>query len=161
MMGKLMCAAVATQIDIASAVNRLSQYLSEPHSVHLQAAKHVLRYLRGSPELGILYKSINGDLIGYADAAYANARLFRSTTGFCFLISGAPVSWTSKRQSITAQSTTESEYIALTEAGKQAVWLRHLLYTLRKPEVYKKKATIIYADNQGLIDLSANPVFHS
>jgi len=77
------------------------------------------------------------------------------------LISGAPVSWTSKRQSITAQSTTESEYIALSEAGKQAVWLRHLLYALQRPHVYREKSTIVYADNQGSIDLSANPVFHS
>ena len=76
MMKKLMFAAVATRIDIASAVNRLSQYLSEPCSVHLQAAKHILRYLRGSPELEILYKSINDDLISYADAVYVNARLF-------------------------------------------------------------------------------------
>src|SRR5947207_9004067 len=146
MVGKLMFAAVATRIDIVSAVNRLSQYLSEPRTVHLHAAKHVLRYLRGSPDLGIPYKSTGGNLVGYTDAAYANARQFRSTTGFCFLIGGAPVSWTSKRQSITAQSTTESEYIALSEAGKQAVWLCHLLYALRKTQ---GKATIIYADNQG------------
>ena len=160
--GKSMFAAVAVRIDIAFAVNRLSQYLSEPRKVHLQAAKHVLRYLKGSPNLGILYKSTPvSDLVGYADAAYANARQFKSTTGFCYMINGAPVSWTSKRQSITAQSTTESEYIALSEAGKQAVWLRHLLYALRKSHVYTKKSTLIYADNQGSIDLSANPVFHS
>ena len=160
--GKLMFAAVAVQIDIAYTVNRLSQYLSEPHKVHLLAAKHVLRYLRGSPNLGITYKSTPvGNLIGYADAAYANACQFKSTTDFCYMISRAPVSWTSKQQSITAQSTTESEYIALREAGKQAVWLRHLLYALRKPQVYKEKATIIYGDNQGSIDLSANPIFHS
>jgi transposase InsO family protein len=158
--GKTMFAAIATRIDIALAVNRLSQYLSEPRKVHLQAAKHILRYLKGSPDLGILYRSA-GDLVGYADAAYANARKFRSTTGFCYTIGGAPISWTSKRQSITAQSTTEAEYIALSEAGKQAVWLRHLLHTLRKPDVYKKKSTIIYRDNIGSIDLSANPVFHS
>ncbi len=77
-----MFASIVVRIDIAYAVNRLSQYLSEPHKIHLQAAKHVLRYLRGSPQLGILYKLV-GDLIGYADAAYANARQFRSTTGFC------------------------------------------------------------------------------
>ena len=162
MIGKLMFAAIATRIDIAFAVNRLSQYLSEPRKAHLQAAKHILRYLKGSPDLGILYKSAGaGDLVGHADAAYANARKYRSTTGFCYTIGGAPVSWTSKRQSITAQSTTESEYIALNEAGKQAVWLRHLLYALQKSHVYTKNSTIIYGDNLGSIDLSANPVFHS
>src|SRR5205085_4594428 len=64
-----------------------------------------------------------GDLVGHADAAYANARKYRSTTGFCYTIGGAPISWTSKWQSITTQSTTESEYIALNEAGKQIIWL--------------------------------------
>jgi hypothetical protein len=160
--GKLMFAAVAVRIDIALAVNRLSQYLSEPRRVHLLAAKHVLRYLKGSPNLGILYKSTPvSNLVGYTNAAYANARQFKSTTSFCYTINGAPVSWTSKRQSITAQSTTESEYIALSEAGKQAVWLRHLLYALRKSHVYTEKPTTIYADNQGSINLSANPIFHS
>src|SRR5438046_4408559 len=105
MMEKLMFAAVTTRIDIASAVNRLSQYLSEPRIIHLHAAKHVLRYLRGSSDLGISYKSASSNLVGYADAVYVNARQFQSTTGFCFLIGGAPVSWTSKWQSITAQST--------------------------------------------------------
>ena len=101
------------------------------------------------------------NLVGYADAAYMNARQFKSTTGFCYTINGAPVSWTSKWQSITAQLTIESEYIALSEAGKQAVWLCHLLYALRKSHVYMEKSTLIYANNQGSIDLSANPVFHS
>lgn len=86
---------------------------------------------------------------------------YGSTTGFLYMISGAPVSWTSKQQSITAKSTTKSEYIALGEAGKQAIWLRHLLYALRKSYIYNKKATTIYEDNKGSIDLSTNPVFHS
>ena len=70
------------------------------------------------------------DLIEYADAAYVNICQFKSTTDFCYTINGVPVSWTSKQQSITAQSTTESEYITLSKAGKQAVWLHHLLYVL-------------------------------
>jgi transposase InsO family protein len=160
MIGKMMFMAIGTRIDIALAVNRLSQYLSEPREVHLQAAKHVLRYLLGAADLGILY-SADGDLAIYADAAYANARKFKSTTGFCALISNGPVTWTSRRQSVTAQSTTESEYIALADAAKQTVWLRHFLYAVGKPEVYKKKATTIFGDNKGSLELTANPVFHS
>jgi hypothetical protein len=115
-----MFAAMSVRVDIANAVNSLGQYLSQPRTIHLHAAKHVLRYLNGSPNLGVLYKTI-GDLIGYVDVAYVNSRKFRSATGFCYMIGGAPVSWTNKRQSVTAQSTTESEYIALSEAGKQAI----------------------------------------
>src|SRR5438034_6606707 len=72
MVGKLMFASIAVRIDITTAVNRLSQYLSAPRMIHLQAAKHVLRYLCGSSQLGILYKSTGSDLVGYADAAYIN-----------------------------------------------------------------------------------------
>jgi len=157
----MMFMAIGTRIDIAAAVNRLSQYLSEPREIHLQAAKHVLRYLGGAIDLGILYKADGGNLIVFADASYANARKFKSTTGFCALISNGPVTWTSRKQQITAQSTTESEYIALADAAKQAIWLRHFLYAIGKPEVYKKETTTVYGDNIGSLDLTSNPVFHS
>src|SRR5438034_2940674 len=65
MMGKLMFALIAVRIDIITAVNRLSQYLSASQMIHLQAAKHVLQYLCGSSQLGILYKSTDSNLVGY------------------------------------------------------------------------------------------------
>ncbi len=161
MIGRMMFMAIGTRIDIATAVNRLSQYLSEPREIHLQAAKHLLRYLGGKVDLGIVYRADGGNLTVFADAAYANARKFKSTTGFLALIANGPVTWTSRKQTVTAQSTTESEYMALADAAKQAIWLRHLLYAVRKPEVYGKKMTTIYGDNKGSLDLTANPVFHS
>ena len=121
---RLMFMAVGTRADLAFSVNRLSQYLSEPRIVHLQAAKHILRYLINKTKLGILYTNERLEprtLIGFADAAYANARESRSTLGNCFLITGGPVTWTSQKQSITAQSTTESEYISLSDATKQVI----------------------------------------
>src|SRR5438034_11136460 len=94
MIGRLMFAAIATRIDISLAVNQLSQYLSEPREIHLQAAKHLLQRLAGSINLGILYEKASttdsGSLVIYADA-YANARKFKSTTGYCALISNGPV----------------------------------------------------------------------
>ena len=113
-----------------------------------------------SSQLEILYKIID-NLINYVDAAYMNVRQFRSTTGFCYIIDEASVIWMSKQQSITAQSTTESEYIMLNEIAKQAIWLCHLLYALQKSHVYRKKATLIYENNQDSINLSVNSVFHS
>jgi len=71
------------------------------------------------------------------------------------------VSWTSKQQSITAQLTIKSEYITLSKTEKQTVWLHHLLYVLQKSHVYIKKLTLIYVNNQDLIDLSVNSIFHS
>ena len=88
-----MFAAVTVQIDIVFTVNRLSQYLSESHKIHLQAAKHVLQYLKSSSNLEILYKFMSvSDLIKYADAAYTNAHQFKSTTDFCYMINEVPVS---------------------------------------------------------------------
>src|SRR5437762_952041 len=72
LIGRLMFMAIGTRIDIAFAVNRLSQYLSEPREVHMQAAKHILRYLAGTTNLGIIYRAGTGDLVIYTDAAYAN-----------------------------------------------------------------------------------------
>ena len=103
----------------------------------------------------------DSSLVRYMNVIYMNIYQFKSTTGFCYMINEAPVSWTSKWQSITAQLTTESEYIALSKAEKQAVWLHHLLYALQKSHVYTKKLTLIYANNQDSIDLSVNLVFHS
>src|SRR5947207_15988269 len=105
MIRRMMFMTIGTQIDIATAVNQLSQYLSEPHEIHLQAVKHLLHYLRGKIDLGILYNADGENLTVFADAAYANARKFKSITGFLALISNGPVTWTSHKQTVTAQST--------------------------------------------------------
>ena len=87
----------------------------------MQAAKHILCYLVGTTDLEILYRKAAGDLTIFADAAYANARKLRSTTGYCALITDGAVTWTSHHQAITAQSTTKSKYIALADTVKQTI----------------------------------------
>ena len=62
---------------------------------------------------------------------------------------------------ITAQSTTESEYMTLVNAVKQAIWLHHLLYVMQKLKIYEKKMTTIYENNKDSLNLTANLVFHS
>ena len=99
-------------------------------------------------------------LVAYADSAYANSVRNRSTTGFVFMINGSPVCWNSRKQTVTAQSSTEAEYMAVSEAAKQAVWIRHFLYSIGKEVVYKMAPTTIYEDNQGAIKLADNPVNH-
>ncbi len=129
----------------------------------MQAAKHLLCYLRDKVDLEILYKkSANREnLTVFADAVYANTRKFKSITGFLALISNSPVTWTSRKQTVTAQSTTESEYMTLADAAKQAIWLHHLLYAVRKPEIYEKKMTIIYKNNKNFLNFIINLIFHS
>ena len=79
-----------------------------------------------------------------------------STTGNLFLMAGGPVSWLSKKQPVVALSTTEAEYVALSMATQEAVWLRRFLSGLAPAEV--AKPTVIMEDNQGTIAIARNPV---
>lgn len=161
LIGRLTFLVIATRPDIAFAVNQLSQYLAEPRKLHLAAAKHVLRYIKGTISHGLTFSAKGRQgLCAYADSAYANSARSRSTTGFVICINSAPVTWSSRKQSITAQSSTEAEYIAISEAAKQAIWTRHFLYAIGKGSVYRHAPTTIYEDNQGAIKIADNPVNH-
>jgi hypothetical protein len=140
-------------------VNTLSQYLVEPRRVHLVAAKHVMRYLKGTLEYGLCY---TGDhdfrLYGYTDSDWAGSVSDRkSTSGCCFSLGSAMTSWQSRKQSSIALSTTEAEYIAACSASCEAIWLRKLLTGLFDLEM---EATVILCDNQSCIKMTENPVFH-
>ena len=121
--------------------------------------KHILRYLVETTNYGLLYKR-NSQLecCGYSDADWAgDIDDCKSTSGYVFQIGGAPVSWKSSKQSCVALSTTEAEYIALSTAAQEAIWLRRLLSELKRESM---KPTTIYEDNQSAICLSKNPQFH-
>lgn len=163
LIGRLMFMVIATRPDIAFAVNQLSQYLAGPRRIHLGAAKHVLRYIKGTIGYGLMFGSKgskDNGLVAYADSAYANSAKSRSTTGFVFMINGAPIAWSSRKQSITAQSTTEAEYMAVSEAAKQAIWVRHFLHAIGKGSIYHDAPTTIYEDNRGAINIADNPINH-
>ena len=95
---------------------------------------------------------------GFADAAFANADDYKSTTGYAFLVSEGAITWKSKRQTIITMSSTESEYVALSEAGWEAFWLRNLYDELGFPQM---GLTVIKSDNEGSVILSHNPQFHA
>ena len=129
--GGLMFAACVTRPDIMCAVGQLSQFLNNPSSKHLHAAKRVLRYLRGTSMLGITYRPPPMRLQGYSDADWAgDMDTRRSTTGYVVMLNNGAVAWKSRRQPTVALSTMESEYMALTEATKELKWIRTLLAEL-------------------------------
>ena len=135
MVGSLMYAALGTRPDIAYAVAALSAYNHNPWMVHLTAAKRVLRYLKGSKGLGLRFSATteqeSGPLLGYSDADWSNNLRDRHSIGaYVFFYGGGLVSWKSRKQSILATSTLESEYTALFESGKEALWLRQLLHDI-------------------------------
>ncbi|KAL0315451.1 UNVERIFIED_CONTAM: Retrovirus-related Pol polyprotein from transposon TNT 1-94 [Sesamum radiatum] len=128
--GSVMYLMVCTRPDIAYAVSCLSRYMSNAGPPHWEALKWLLRYLSGSANTGIKFsRSSKGvNLVGYVDSNYANDRDSRkSTTSYIFTLCGSCISWKSQLQNIVALSTTEAEYIATTEAFKEAMWLEGLL----------------------------------
>ena len=159
MVGSLLWAAISTRPDIAQAVSTVSRFNKEPSQAHLTAVKRILRYLKGTADLGIVYGPTSGTgLLGFSDANWAGDHDDRrSTTGNVFLFSRGPVSWLSQRQKIVALSTTEAEYMALGSATQELIWVRRLLADLKSAET---DSTVVYEDNQGPIALVKNPVAH-
>ena len=148
-----------TRPDLTHAVSVISRFMQHPQEVHLHAAKHVLRYVRRYPDLGLFFKQGEENrLHGYTDADYAQDIDDRISVGaYIFFIGNSPVSWNSKKQSSTSRSTCESEYRALARCSCEAIWLRRLLGELK---ILDNKPTYLYYDNQSSIKLSYNPVFH-
>ncbi len=152
--GSLMYAAIGTRVDIAHAVQQLSQYSSNPSPVHLTAAKRVLRYLKGTRSLGITYhahadRELPLEPIGYSDADWGNDLDDRkSISGQVFLLAGAPITWSSRKQRTVAKSSMEAEYMAASAAASEVAWLRTLLTELGFPPT---QPTPLYVDNNSAI----------
>jgi hypothetical protein len=128
-------------------------------NLHWVDAKHVLRYLRGTVGYGLRYaSSIDMRLQGYVDSDWAGSTVDRkSTSGCCFSLGSAMVSWCSRKQTFVALSTAEAEYIAVCMAVHEAVWLQKLLAGLFGQML---DPTVIHCDNQSCVKLSENPVSH-
>jgi len=128
--GSLMYAALGTRPDIAFAVQTVSRFSTKPGSTPWEAVKRIFRYLKGTTDLWLTYGISKMDLTGYADADGSMAEDRHAISGYAFMIHGGAVSWSTKRQEIIALSTTEAEYVAITHAAKEALWLRSLLSQL-------------------------------
>ncbi|KAF7371923.1 Reverse transcriptase Ty1/copia-type domain-containing protein [Mycena venus] len=169
MVGALMYAAITTRPDIAYAVQTLSQFSSNPGPVHLTAVKRVYRYLRGTTNLGITYSaSPDSNIVMHAD--FSEPRLYsdadwgnavddrKSISGFVTTVAGGAVTWSSKKQPTVALSTMEAEYIALSHAVRENLWLRQLFSELDCSET---SPTPVFVDNRGTIDFTFNAGFHA
>ena len=118
-----------------------------------------LRYLKGTADRGLKYDSVTSPLVGYADADWGgsvNDR--RSDSGYVFLLGNGVISWESKQQRMVALSSTEAEYMNLSEATREAMHLRKSLSDLG---FHCSQEVKIYNDNFGARMLVENPVFHA
>ena len=167
LLGALLHLANFTRPDIACAVSICSRYANNYGPAHWQALKRILRYLRGTIDQktgkspGLLYdKRVSQDkpVIGYVDSDFARCPDSRkSMLGYVFICCGGPIQWKATKQSLIAASTAEAEYIALSEAAKEAIWLRKLLKDFQIPV----GAIPLYEDNQACIKILENPVYHA
>ena len=126
---------------------------------HWKAVKRILRYIKKTISYGItLGDSAKINLVGYADSDWANDQDDRkSTSGYVFYLGKGCITWQSKKQPTTALSTTEAEYMSMSNATKELIWLRTLLNEIG---FHQSDATTIYQDNMGSIDLSQNNKNH-
>jgi len=136
-----------------------ARFQTDPRESHLTVVKRIFKYLKGTTNLGLLYrKSLYYKLVGFCDADYSGDKIERkSTSGNCQFLGENLISWASKRQATIAMSTAEAEYISAASCCTQLLWMKHQL------EDYQINANSIpiYCDNTAAICLSKNPILYS
>ncbi|GMF60078.1 unnamed protein product [Phytophthora fragariaefolia] len=131
------------------------RFLENPGEKHSDAGIKVVRYLLKTKDVGIVYDgSLGTELEAYSDADWAGNRDDRrSMSGMMLMMCGAPVVWRSTFQTTAALSSTEAEYMALSDCVKECIWMRRLLKDMG---VDQGGATVTYEDNQGAMALAKN-----
>jgi len=138
-----------------------SRYMHDPGKDHWEAVRWILRYIKGTVDVGLIFEKDIADkqeCTGYVDfdyAEYFDKR--RSTTGYIFTLFLAPVGWPCTLQSTVALSMTEVEYMALTEALKEAIWLQGLMDDLEIEQDF----LLVHCDSVSAIYLAKNQVYHT
>lgn len=160
LIGCLTYATITTRPDLCASTNYMSQFQNCYNDDHFGCAKRILRYLQGTIDLKLTYHRNESApiLVGYTDADWANSRIDRkSISGYVFKIFGNAVSWSLRKQSTISLSSTEAEYVSLSQGTCGAIWLQNLLTEMGFKEIYP---TTIYEDNQACIKIAEEPRDH-
>jgi hypothetical protein len=154
--GSLLYLMIGTRPDIAFAVTRLAQYAANPSQEHMDKALYICKYLAGTANYELIYDgSSNKGLLAYSDSDFAGCTdTRRSITGYMVKLANGIICWQSHAQKTVALSSTEAEYMAISDCSRQIVWLQSLLGELG----FAQERTPIYGDNQGSIFIGSNPV---
>jgi len=150
---------LVTRPKLSYFVNKVSQFMHDPHVHHWQAVKRILRYLAGTLDHGImLHPHSSSFILAFSNADWvADVDDRKSTTGYCVYLGSNLVSWSTHKQKNVSRSSTEAEYHAIAAVMTKILWLQSLLCELHIPTSTPQ----IYSDNLGAVLLSANPIMHS
>jgi len=158
--GALQYLSLHTRPDIAYAVGYLGRFNHCYGQSHWKAVKHVFRYLKGTLDYKLTYQgSLDPHIFTtYSDASHMDSfDTGKSTGAYLTIIGGGAIGWSSKLQDFVSLSTTEAEYVAAVEAGKEILWMRHILEEFGYPV---KEASPLFMDNQSALSVSKNPEHH-
>jgi hypothetical protein len=160
MVGSLMFAANCSRPDIAHAVHQLSRHLHCPNNAHVKLARGVIAYLMATDTIGLRYDGNSPkSLLGFTDADWGGDRTTaRSTSGYVFMMNNAAITWSSSLQRTVAHSTGNAEYVALAEAGREAMWLRSLEKSVKGVDTMAP--TVLFEDNKAALKWASDPANH-
>ncbi|XP_028214913.1 uncharacterized protein LOC114396957 [Glycine soja] len=149
-----------TRPDISYSVNFVSQFMHYATIMHLQMAHHILRYVKGTIDVGLHFTSNTTlDLFAFFDADWAGCPTNRhSTIGYCIYLGRNLISWCAKKQPTISQSSTEAKYRAMAKTTIELTWLTFLLQDLR---ISLASLPLLYCDNLNALHMTINPVFHA
>ncbi|XP_020681624.2 uncharacterized protein LOC110098981 [Dendrobium catenatum] len=148
-----------TRPDLSFAANVICQSMHNPTYTDFLKLKRLIRYIKGTQQLGLPITSGPLELTTYCDADWAaNTTDRKSISGFCTFLGSNLVSWSVKKQTTVAKSSTEAEYRALSSALSDVIWLRRLLSDF---QISLTSPTQILCDNLSALALAHNPVFHA
>ncbi|KAK9018726.1 hypothetical protein V6N11_033773 [Hibiscus sabdariffa] len=159
--GSIMYAMICTRPDLSYALSMTSRYQANPGEGHWTAVKNILKYLRRTKDVFLVYGGEEELRIkGYTDASFQTDKDdSRSQSGFVFCLNGGAVSWKSSKQETIADSTTKAEYVSASEATKDDVWIKEFISELRVvPSILD--AVGLYCDNNGAIAQAKEPRSH-
>ncbi|XP_061350404.1 secreted RxLR effector protein 161-like [Gastrolobium bilobum] len=156
--GSIMYAMLCTRPYVSYALSITSRYQADPGEDHWKAVKTILKYLRRTKDLFLVYGGSDELKVkGFTDASFQSDRDdCKSQSGFVYTLNGGAICWKSSKQETTTDSTTEAEYIAASEAAKEAVWIKKFITELGVvPSIVDP--ILMYCDNTGAIAQGKEP----
>jgi Reverse transcriptase (RNA-dependent DNA polymerase) len=148
-----------TRSDITFVVGVANWFMDDQRYPYLKAVKKILRYAKGTEDLGLFYQKTNiFELAGYVDSDwYRDIDDWKRISGYVLYMEGTTFTWLSKKQHIVTLSICEAEYVAASLDVSYAIWLRRLPQELKCPQL---ESTELQVDNMSAIELAKNPVHH-